>query len=63
MKKTLIGLFMTMMCAPAFASEASLVVPNIKAESILSYNLLVVGIIVSVIGVIFGLIYTLRWKK
>ena len=63
MKKTLIGLFMAMMCAPSFASEASLVVPNIKAESILSYNLLVIGIIVSVIGVIFGLIEYLRVKR
>lgn len=49
--------------APAFAGEASLVVPNIKAENPFSYNLLVVGLIVSVIGVIFGLIEFLKVKK
>ncbi len=49
--------------APAFAGEASLVVPDIKAADITSYNLLVIGIIVSVVGVIFGAIEFLRVKK
>lgn len=48
---------------PTFASEADLVVPNIKEISIDSYNMLIVGIIVSVIGVLFGFIEFLRVKK
>ena len=40
---------------PAFAGEASLVVPDIKAESPQSYLLLMIGLGVSVFGVIFGL--------
>ena len=39
---------------PMFASEANLVVPNIK-EHPLSYNLLLIGIVVAVIGSIFAL--------
>ena len=42
---------------PALASEADLVVPNIKAISPDSYNLLLIGIGVAVAGLIFGL-----WK-
>ena len=61
--KSLFASLLTMICAPAFAGEASLVVPNIKAASIDSYNLLVIGLIVSVVGVIFGLIEFLRVKK
>ena len=41
---------------PAWAGEASLVVPNIKEASELSYNLLLAGIIVSVLGLLWGLI-------
>ncbi len=47
----------------AFAGEASLVVPNIKAASVDSYNLLMIGLVVSVIGVIFGLIEFFRVKR
>ena len=47
---------------PMFASEASLVVPNIK-EDALSYNLLLAGIVVAVIGSIFGLIEFAKIKK
>jgi K(+)-stimulated pyrophosphate-energized sodium pump len=43
--------------SPAFASEADLVVPNIKAISPDSYTLLLIGIGVAVAGLIFGL-----WK-
>jgi len=48
---------------PAFASEADLVVPNIKAISLDSYNLLIAGIIVSAVGVLFGFIEFLKVKK
>ena len=48
---------------PTFASEADLVVPNIKATSLDSYNLLIIGLIVSVIGVIFGFIEFLKVKR
>ena len=51
---SLLALVMTAM--PTFASEADLVVPNIKTISPDSFNLLVIGIIVSVIGVVFGFI-------
>lgn len=43
--------------SPVFASEADLVVPNIKSISPESYTLLLVGIGVAVAGLIFGL-----WK-
>ena len=43
--------------APAFASEADLVVPSIKAVSPSSYTLLLIGLGISVAGLIFGL-----WK-
>ena len=47
---------------PAFASEANLVVPDIKSDAT-SFNLLLIGIAVAVIGSIFGLIEFLRIKK
>ena len=48
---------------PSFAGEASLVVPNIQALSPQSYNILLIGLAVSVIGVIFGFIEYLRVKN
>ena len=63
MKKTLIASLFAMMCAPTFAGEASLVVPDIKSISIDSYNLLMIGLVVSVVGVIFGLIEFFKVKK
>ena len=63
MKKTLIASLFAMMCAPTFAGEASLVVPDIKSISIDSYNLLMIGLAVSVVGVIFGLIEFFKVKK
>ena len=48
--------------APAMAGEASLVVPNI-AEYPTSYNLLLIGLLVSVVGVIFGAIEFFKVKK
>ena len=51
-----------MVNVPSFASEASLVVPNIKAD-MTSYNLLLIGLAVSIIGVIFGFVEFLKVKK
>ena len=54
--KSLFTIFSAMiLSAPAFAGEASLIVPDIKAESPQSYLLLMIGLGVSVLGVIFGL--------
>ena len=47
---------------PMFASEANLVVPDIKGDS-LSYNLLLAGIAVAVIGSVFGLIEYIKIKQ
>ncbi len=63
MKKITALLFAFLTVAmPTIASEADLVVPNIK-EDTSSFNLLLVGIAVAVIGSIFGLIEFLRIKK
>lgn len=51
-----------MVTLPSFASEASLVVPDIKAD-IMSYNLLLTGLVVSIIGVIFGFVEFLKVKN
>ena len=47
---------------PSFASEANLVVPDIKSDAA-NFNLLLMGIVVAVIGSIFGLIEFLKIKK
>ena len=52
-----------LLSAPAFASEADLVVPNIHKLSPTGYNLLLFGLLISVVGVIFGFIEFLRVKK
>ena len=49
--------------SPAFAGDADLVVPSIKTLSPDSFNLLVLGMIISVVGLIFGFIEFLRIKK
>lgn len=46
--------------SPSFASEASLVVPNIQAANPTYFNILLVGIGVSVIGLIFGFVEFLK---
>ena len=62
--KIMTVLFMILITSiPVFASEADLIVPNIKEASQSSYNLLIVGLIVSVIGIIFGFIEFLKIKK
>ncbi len=68
MKKALSSIILSILILfgisiPALASEADLVVPNIKETSLDSYNLLIFGLIVSVIGIIFGFIEYLRIKK
>ncbi len=63
MKKTLIASLFALMCAPVFAGEASLVVPDIKSISQDSYSLLIWGLIISVLGVVFGLIEFCKVKK
>ncbi|MBE7709763.1 MAG: sodium-translocating pyrophosphatase [Cyanobacteria bacterium SIG32] len=49
--------------SPTLAGEADLVVPNIQQISSESFNLLLVGMVISVIGCIFGFIEFLRIKK
>ena len=49
--------------SPAFAGEASLVVPNIRLISPTSYHLLLAGIVVSVFGLIFGYVEFLKVRK
>ena len=51
------------MIAPAFASEADLIVPNIQSVNPDFYNYLLIGIGISVLGLIFGFIEFLRIKK
>lgn len=51
-----------MTSVPTLASEADLVVPDIKSVNIDSYNLLIIGILVSAVGVIFGFAEFLKVK-
>lgn len=64
LSKTMLVAFLSLFFAasPAFASEASLVVPNIQAANPTYFNILVIGIVVSVIGLIFGFIEFLKIK-
>lgn len=62
--KIMLSIFALLMASlPTLASEADLVVPNIKSTSIGSYNLLLIGLAVSVVGVIFGFVEFLKVKK
>ncbi len=49
--------------SPSLAGEADLVVPNIQQISPDSFNLLLIGMVISVIGCVFGFIEFLRIKK
>jgi len=49
--------------SPALASEADLVVPSIQTISPSSYTLLLIGLGISVIGLIFGLVEFLKIKN
>ena len=48
---------------PTLAGEADLVVPNIQQISPDSFNLLLIGMVISLIGCVFGFIEFLRIKK
>ena len=63
--KALFALFATLLLgiSPALAGEADLIVPSIKDISSDSYNLLLIGMVISVIGLFFGFIEFLRIKK
>ena len=63
--KSLLALLATLLMgiSPAFAGEADLVVPSIKDISLHSYNLLLIGMVISVIGLVFGFIEFLKIKK
>ena len=62
--KIMLSIFALLMASlPTLASEADLVVPNIKSTSIDSYNLLLIGLAVSVVGVLFGFVEFLKVKK
>ena len=63
--KALMALLATLLMgvSPVLASEADLVVPSIKNASPESFNLLLIGIAISVVGLIFGFIEFLRIKK
>ena len=63
--KTLMAMFAVMLMgvSPALASEADLVVPSIKDANPAFFNLLLIGIAISFIGLIFGFIEFLRIKK
>ncbi len=49
--------------SPACASEASLVVPNIQAANPTYFNILLIGMAVSVIGLVFGFIEFMKVKS
>ena len=51
-----------MAAGSAFAGEADLVVPNLSSDPH-SFNLLLVGIAISVLGFIFGLIEFIKHKR
>ena len=55
LKSLYASLFAMILSAPVFAGEASLIVPNIKTENPESYMLLLIGLGVSILGVLFGL--------
>lgn len=63
--KTLFAALASLFCAasPSFASEASLVVPNIQAANPFYFNLLLIGLGVSVVGLIFGFVEFLKVKS
>lgn len=58
---TLLSLFIAV--SPSFASEASLVVPDIRSASPFSFNILLIGILVSVIGLVFGFVEFLKVRS
>lgn len=64
MKAMWLALFtLSFIAAPAFASEANLVVPDIAVVNPAYYKLLLVGIVVSVLGLLWGLKAFIDVKK
>ena len=63
LKSVCFGLSLLLGTLPTLASEANLRVPDIKANSEFSFTLLLIGIGVSVIGVIFGYFMYSQVKK
>lgn len=62
--KTMFTALLALICSisPVFASEAALKVPNIQAANPTYFNILLIGIVVSVVGLIFGFIEFLKVK-
>lgn len=56
-------ILLSLLCSPVWASEADLVVPNIKSVNSDFFNYLLIGIGISVIGLIFGFIEFIRIKN
>lgn len=63
-RKTMFAALASLLCAasPVFASEASLVVPSIQAANPTYFHILLIGMVVSVIGLVFGFIEFLKVK-
>jgi K(+)-stimulated pyrophosphate-energized sodium pump len=63
--KALLGFFAALLlgASPAFASEADLVVPSIHTISPFNFNILLIGMVISVIGFIFGFVEFLKIKN
>lgn len=61
--KVISAVALALLCLPAFASEADLVVPKIQDVNPDFHTYLVWGIIISVLGLIFGFIEFCRIKK
>ena len=63
--KMMSALLFAFICSlmPVYAGEADLIVPDIKAVNPDNYNLLLIGIGISVLGLIFGFIEFLKIKK
>lgn len=64
-RMSMFSALLTLFCvaSPAFASEASLNVPNIQSIDPHSFNLLLIGMGVSVIGLVFGFVEFLKIKS
>lgn len=64
-RNTMFAALASLFClvSPAFASEASLTVPNIQAANSTYFNILLIGIAVAVIGLVFGFVEFLKVKS
>ncbi|MBU0899220.1 sodium-translocating pyrophosphatase [bacterium] len=61
MSKILLTLALMLVTSPLIASEAELVIPDIKATG--SYNLLLMGFVICIVGFIFGIFEYLKLKS